>query len=175
MSNTTPVQTLIALELESRLNRITVANGFNFDVAAVVRSNRDGSNFLMQHLSIRIDQTSCERNTELDYAGNPPALCWMQTYEIKCFCRNSNEPEGVDVERDTAYKKNVNEMAAAVIEAITNPPVSPSTWHTLGGRTFDVQQGPLEEFASDDGEYCGITVPLVCFFRVSENNPFEIR
>ena len=176
MPNTTPIPTLISVELQTRLERILGANGYSFDVEEVYRLSRHAGEYIMQHLSIRIDQTTCERNPELDYAGNPPAICWMQTYELKCFCRNSNKPQDeTDAERDEPFKINVNEMAAAAIRAVTNPASSPSTWHTMGGNAFDTQFGPLEEFNSEDGEYNGITVPVVCYFRVSENNPFEIR
>ena len=175
MPNTTPYPELQALELIRRLRNITVANDYQFNIAQVERVNRDGSAFEYRHLSIRVDDAGQERVPELDCAGNPPAICWSQNFELKCFCRNSNSPEQPDYETDEAVAVNVSTLVAAVYQAITAEATDPSMWQTMGGNAFNTEFGPLENMDADDGEYHGKTVNVTCFYRVSENNPFELR
>lgn len=171
----TPIPELMAIEVVARLREIKTANNYDFTASQVDRVNRDGSTFEYRHLSIRVDQPGQERIPESDCSGNPPAIAWSQTFEVRCFCRNSNATEQPDVETVEPYATSVNDMVAAVYKAITTPVVSPSTWYTIGGRAFDTQFGSVEYFSSDDGEYHGAMVPIVCMYRVSENNPFENR
>ena len=167
-----PVPERLANELVTRLEEITVANGYPFDVTEVVRSNRDGDTFRYTHQSIRLDQGSTDRVEELDCPGNPPALCWSQPFDVRCFTRNSNKAEDQqDPEVEMPHATNSNEMVAAAIQAITDA----SQWHTMNNVSFDARLGSVEPFAADDGEYNGHSVMVTFLYRVDENNPLNVR
>lgn len=175
MTNTTPLPELQALEIVRRLQDITIANGYAFSASQVARSNRDGDAFEYRHLSIRVDQGGQDRLPELDCPGNPPAICWTQEFQVRCFCRNSNRAEQPDIEAGEPASVNVNTMAAAVYAAITSEATDPSMWQTMGGNATDTELGALEMFIADDGEYHGAAIAINCIYRVSETNPFEKR
>lgn len=171
MSNTVPIPELIARELVRRLGEITVADGYNFTASEIVRPNRDGSQFEYRHLSIRVDQGSHERVEDMDCAGNPPAIAWALTFEIRGFCRNTKQGTE-DVEAVTV---NPYEMQAAIERAVVIEATDPSTWYRMGTYCWDTRRGAVEHFQADDGEYHGVMVPITCLYRVSESNPFESR
>jgi hypothetical protein len=151
---------------------ITVANGYPFDVTEVIRPNRDGDTFRYTHQSIRIDQGTAERVEDMDCPGNPPALCWSQPFEVRCFTRNSNRTEDPqDPEADMPHATNTNEMVAAAMEAMTDV----SQWYTMNNISFDTRFGSIEPFAADNGEYNGHSITVTCLYRVSENNPYAVR
>lgn len=168
----TPVPQRLAEELASRLEAILSVNGYSFDVSEVVRPNRDGDNFGFKHQSIRIDQGASERVEDLDCPGNPPALCWSQVFDIRCVTRNSNKADDEqDPEVDMPNQVNSGEMMAQAIKAIT----AETQWHTMNSISFDARFGSIETFQASDGEYNGQTIPLTCFYRVDENNPYNVR
>jgi hypothetical protein len=164
MPNTTPIPELIAIELESRLNTILLENGYSFDVTEVVRPKRRGENWLYKHNGIGIRQGESMRVPELDCPGNPPAVAWATMFVVTCVSKDSeNETQ--------PHATNSNEMAAAAIQAIT----SVDSWHTMGDVAFDADIQTLEPFDSPEGEMDGTNVPIQVTYRVSENNPFEVR
>jgi len=168
----TPIPERLANELATRLEEITVANGYPFDVTKVLRPNRDGVTVLYTDRSIRIDQGNTERVEDLDCPGNPPALCWSQPFDVRCFTRNSNRPEDQqDPEADMPHATNTNEMVASAIKAITDA----DQWHTMNNISFDARFGTVEAFSADDGEYNGHMVTVTCFYRTDENNPYNVR
>jgi hypothetical protein len=76
-----------------------------------------------------------------------------------------------DGEAESPYVTNVNELSAAVQKSLTVD----SDWYTFGGYAFDSSVGEITNFTSDDNEHHGATIPLLVTYRVSENNPFEVR
>lgn len=171
MSNTVPIPELLAREVVRRLSEITTADGYNFTATEVVRPNRDGSQFNYRHLSIRVDQASLERIEDMDCPGNPPAIAWALTFEIRGFCRNTNQ----GAEFLEAATVNPYDMQAAIERAIVTEAADSSTWYRMGTYCWDTRRGPVEYFQADDGEYHGVMVPITCLYRVSETNPFESR
>lgn len=169
---TTPIPERLAEELADRLEEITVANGYPFNVTEVVRPNRDGDSVRYTHQSIRLDQGLTERVEDLDCPGNPPALCWSQSFDVRCYTRNSNRADDPqDPEADMPHTTNTNEMVAAAMQAITDA----DQWHTMNDISFDARFGTIEAFAADDGEYNGHMVTVTCFYRADENNPYSVR
>jgi hypothetical protein len=165
MPNTTPVPELIAIEIEERLNTILKENGYSFDVSEVVRPSRRGENWQYKHMGIGIRQDASERIEEIDCPGNPPAIAFSTTYSIVCICKDSSNYED-------AHATNENEIAASAITAITS---TGNDWYTMNDAAVDSSIGTIEPFTSAEGEMDGVTFPLVVTYRVSENNPFEIR
>jgi hypothetical protein len=164
MPNTTPVPELIAIEIESRLNTILLENGYSFDVTEVVRPNRRGENWLYKHNGIGIRQGNSERVPELDCPGNPPAIAYMTPFVITCICKDSEN-------LDQPHATNSNEMAAAAVKAIT----SVDMWHTMGDVAVISEIDTHEPFTSSDGESDGVSIPISVTYRVSEDDPYEVR
>jgi hypothetical protein len=47
-------------------------------------------------------------------------------------------------------------------------------WHTMGNLAVNAEWQTHENIDSD-GSYDGVNIPLLVTYRVSENNPFEVR
>lgn len=165
MPNTTPIPELIAVEIESRLNTILMENGYSFDVSEVVRPTRRGENWQYKHLGIGILQGESARVPSLDCPGNPAAICYAVQFNLLCICKDSANSE-------QAHATNSNEMAAASVKAITS---NSTTWQTLDDNAINTEIGSPRPLMSPEGENNGTSVPLLVFYRVSENNPYEVR
>lgn len=160
----TSIPELIAQVLAARLQLITIANGYAFDVSEVVRPTRGGENWEHKNLGIGLLQTDSERVPELDCPGNPPAIAYALTFQAQCVCK--------DAETSTAAHATAeNSMAAAVVKAVTNA----SQWQTMGGNAVDAMLGTNEPFRSPEGEANGVLVPIIVTYRVSEDDPFTVR
>lgn len=160
----TPIPEYISQAIVSRLEGILVDEDYSFDVSEVVRPTRRGENWQRKHLGIGVLQGEFERVPELDCPGNPPAVCYAMNVNLECVCRNSK------AETDA---KTVNEymMASDAVQAITNH----QNWHTFGGYAINAELGSPSPFSSPEGELNGMEIPLRILYRVSENNPYEVR
>ena len=165
MPNTTPIPELIAIEIESRLNTILLENNYSFDVSEVVRPNRRGENWQYRHMGIGIRQVDSARVVALDCPGNPAAIAYAVLFLLTCVCKDS-------MNLDQPHATNANEMAAAAVQAITSDGLD---WHTMNDVAINSEIGSLVPFVSPEGENSGVSVPVVVTYRVSENNPFEVR
>jgi hypothetical protein len=163
-----PVIERIALEIVERLERISLANGFTFDVKKVVRNDRLGTANTPEHLMMEVVQGVSQYNADLSHPGNPPAIAWDTTFNIHCYVRESQR-----LETDVATTSN--EMVAAVIKAITTPATSPSTWYMMGDSAVIAEFESSEPFSPGDGSHAGATIPLSVTHRQSENDPYEVR
>jgi hypothetical protein len=160
----TPVPELIATTLITRLQAITIAGGYAFDVASVVRVNRDGTGWAPANHTIAVIQASNARDPEGDHEGNPPAIAHLLTFAIVGFVRQSDRATAADQTQE-------NIIDAAMRKAITTP----VDWHTFGGRSYNANLGDTERFTSDDGKHTGATLTLEVMYRVSETSPFTVR
>jgi hypothetical protein len=70
-----------------------------------------------------------------------------------------------------AIDEMLNAFHADVVKAIAS---GSSTWHTFGGNAIDAVFGSVQ-FIAADGGIDGLTVPLQITFRVSEDDPTELR
>lgn len=161
----TAISELVALEIVDRLEQITIANGYAFDVASVDRVPRNARDWTPRHLSIVVEQDDEERNEELSHAGNPPAIAYDATYNIHVFVRESDKATAPANQMENA-------MVAAVKQAVTDDGVD---WHTFDDNAIDGQFGSIRPYLSSEGDHAGATVPLVVTYRVSETNPYESR
>lgn len=161
----------IAQELAARLRE-------SYEFSAVERPNRDGSSLTYKHRSVQVVQGEAQRTPELDCPGNPPALAYTVSFDLKCVCRDSpTDDEGLSMSSDDpndrlALATNPNDLAAKAVLAITG---SSTTWYTMAGNAIDSEIGNLTPFDSAEGEFNGMTVPIEVTYRVSENNPFQVR
>lgn len=163
-----PVSERIAAELYSRLRLLTAGYSDHLLISEVVRPTRNG-NWTPKHLQIVLTQSSPERNEESDCPGNPPADAFDTTFNIRCHVMPS--------ERDpTPVDEYINAMAAEVQRVVCDESMleDESEWHTFGELSFNATWLTHENIDSD-GSFDGVNIPLMVSYRVSENNPFEVR
>jgi hypothetical protein len=160
----TAVPELIAIELKSRLEAITVANGYEITAQAVYRVNRDATGWTPRDKTLVISQQGAERDEEADHEGNPPAIGFVLPFLITGFVRQSDRATAPDQSR-------VNQMEASIRKAIT----SEANWHTFDGNAYNAQLGGASNISEDEGRFAGVAVELQVFYRVSETDPYTVR
>lgn len=168
MSNTESVIERIAVEIVRRLERIKIENGYSFNIAKVIRNDRQGTAAAPRNHTVYVVQGDSARQPELDKPGNPPAIAYETTFDFKCFVRES---DALRTETDST----VNEVVAAVRKAICTPETSPTTWYTMGGEAILCNWGDNSPFDPGDGSNAGATVSLLVLYRESETDPYESR
>lgn len=165
---TLPVVERIAKTLVERLQAITIANGYDINIAVVGRLNRLATNITPEHHSVWVVQGDTIPNDEQTHEGNPIALGKTTTWNIHVFVRQSDNDMN-------PYSTNVNIASAAVQKAIRSPDVSPQMWHTMDGDAVMVEFGTESPMLSAEGEQSGVTIPVNVTYRVSEDDPTEAR
>jgi len=160
MSETRSIKEQITAAVAARLREITVANGYQVDVAEVVRPRRTGEHFAPVNLGISIIQGNATRANEYDLASNPPVIAWRLGVACDCVIMLSETSE---VAMDTA----LNQFEADVQKCLMVDP-------TFGGLALLAELG---EVTYPDwltgGE--GVTVWIYITYRVSEDDPYEQR
>lgn len=164
MTQSLPIIEQIAEVIASRLEEITEANGYRFDVAEVVRPLRGGFPETPKNWSCIVVQHENSYNETLSHAGSPPATAWDATFHIHCLVRESDKS-------DTPRQTRENEFYGAVIKAICNE----SNWHHMDFLAIVSDWGSVEPYISSTGDHAGITIPLIVTYRVSEDDPTEVR
>lgn len=158
-----PVVDRISDVLFRRLQLLTAGYSVFTPVVEVIRPTRMGG-FTPQHLQIVLTMGDKARNTELDCPGNPPAIAWDQTFNIRCHVMPS--------ERDTTrVDEIVNAFAADVMQVVCD---AGSQWHTFDGLAIESQWQDMQDIDAD-GSFVGVNVPITITFRTDENNPFNVR
>ena len=158
----------IATEIVRRLQRITVANGYTFDVANVQRADRLGTAIVLENYLVLVVQQDSQPNEELSHPGNPPAIAFDATFNIHCFVRESDREESV-------MSTTSNEMAGQAMKAITNETIAPNKWWQMAGNAIVSEFGTIGPYSESDGVNAGVTLPLIVSYRISETDPYEVR
>lgn len=162
-----PVPERIALLIISRLEEITVSNGYLFNVSDVTRVNRDVEGWTPRNLSIVIKQGPEIENDQMTHEGNPAAIAYDVLFSIHGFVRHpERSPEG-EIDDKTS-----NELAASIKKAIV---ANQHDWHNFDGNAIDARWTGTQPYLSPQGDHAGITVGLSVTYRISETNPFEAR
>lgn len=159
----------IALEIVRRLERITVLNGYSFDVVKVVRADRLAVDWSPEDTLIIVKQGDSTMNQDLSHPGNPPAIAFDTEFEIECFVRSSEHSDPV------SYNSVQTERGAQIIKAITTEATDTGQWYTFGGNAVLSSIGDVRNFGVSDGNHNGVTVVINVMHRQSENNPYQVR
>lgn len=162
----TAVPERIAQDVQSRLLQITVANGFNFDVASVARPQRDATDWTVEHLGMIVVNDDKERLPEHDYPGNPPALAYQLPIKIHCFVKLPDRTK----EQQLSDRGVAHDMEAAAKKAVAMNDIH---WVRLGGAAYDAMWDQTTEAVSE--EMVLISLTLNTRYRVSELDPYEVR
>jgi len=156
------VETIAGI-IEDRLEAMIGDSTYSTDISEVRRPTRFAS-FTPIHKQIVLVQAATERVPILDRPGNPPAIAYRQPFAIHCHIIQS--------ERDTdSIDTLLNAFHADVVKAICSPA---STWHNMGGNAIDSEFGTVN-YVQADGGVDGVQIPLLVTYRVSEDDPTELR
>lgn len=166
-----PVVERIAVILKARLERITVANGFNYTVASVLRPPRLGK-INPRHLQIVLIQDDPSINAEQTRESGSGTLRGIdQPFNILAFLR----PADADA---TPIETFINTFEADIRKAITNP-ADLTLWHEF------IEPGPTptrlavtarfeasQYFPEASGALDGVGIHLIVTYRTPERDPF---
>ena len=158
----------IAIEIIARLQTITIANGYPFDVTDVVRPDRLGTGFTPDNYLMLVTQKDSSYNSELSHEGNPPAIAFDTTFEIACMVRESDKDEN-------AIATTTNAVIAAAMKAIVNGASDPGLWYQMAGNAIICNWGSISPFSQSEGNHAGGTLDLIVTHRQSENDPYTVR
>lgn len=161
----TPISELITEVVVARLQQITQANGYEFDVTSVDRVPLHDEGWTPRDLSMAVVQADDIRNDAESHHGNPPAEARDLTLHIKCIVRPSSRST-------VTYETNMNQMAAAARKAITTPNVN---WYQMDGYAINTMIGDNTPFPLAAGGHAGTTFTLLITYRISETDPFTVR
>lgn len=159
-----PIVTRIGDVLFKRLERLKAQLTIYAPFVEVLRPTRLGG-YTPKHLQIVMTDGACERVPELDCPGNPPAIAWRQTWNIRCHVMPSEKDP-------TPSAEYCNVQHAAVVQAVVND--GGSRWWTFNELALDAEWESPEPIAAD-GSFVGVNVPLSVTFRVEEGNAYEVR
>lgn len=163
---TKPLPELIAEEIVSRLQGITIEDGYPFTVPSVDRVQRGAKDWTPRNLAIAVEQSDENENLQQSHPGNPPAAAYDVVYRLHAFVRPSDRTVP-----DTAQTTE-NAMVASIKQAIT---AAGHRWHTFGEVAIDARWGSTSRFVSAEGDHAGITMTLIVTYRASETDPYESR
>jgi len=157
-----PVITLIANEMFERLENLITSKAGAYFFCNVVRPTKLAT-YTPQHGLVVLTRGEQSRVPELDCPGNPPAICWQQTFMVRVHIAPS--------ERDATPVEVFEDIAQAeIIKAIRNS----DTWHTFNDNAINADFDPMVT-TSSDGSYDGIAVPVNVVYRVAEDDPYTAR
>ena len=155
-----PIVEQIADKINTRLKDVTIANGYNYDAAEVVRPKREGIRN-PKHLGIYLTQD--DPISEGDHQGNPPVTGWEQPFGIWCFIRPDDE--------DTVPIDTINnQFAADVMKALA----APANWHRWDNLAANSRM-EMEQLVDPEGVIDGMLVRLTVHYRTSETDPYTAR
>ena len=158
----TAISEQIAQKLHTRLQSITVANGYENTVSEVVRGTRFGG-FRPQHLQLIMNQGTLTRNDELSHPGNPPATAYEMPFEIVGLLMPSeSSTDKIDLLR--------NQFAADTIKAISTPQ---SSWHNFDSLAILSVISDIQDITQEESS--GFRLTLTVTFRITENDPYQVR
>jgi hypothetical protein len=162
-----PINKQIIAAVISRLENITVANGYEFDVGTVGQADRDLDMGEVNTKDIWVSAEEDKEEPTLSWPGNPPRLWMNLTLRLIGFAKQIDVDEtevGV-----TEFSTDEDQMAAAIRKALANNDAG--QWHTFGGLAVMASFGNYSQF--NEPGWDGAVVELVIGYRVSEINPFS--
>lgn len=156
-----PVKELLAQKLKARLETVTIANGYNQNVAKVVRPTRMGG-YTPEDRLIVLEQGDPKQIGSTEGANG--MLEWMQPFFLELYIRPSDKDA-------TPVDTKVNMFAADVHKAIA----APNNWHAWDGLAVNTFFREPSDFAAAEGEHEGIELQIDIQYRTDERDPYTAR
>lgn len=164
-----PIVEQIAQVIESRLQGVTTAAGYNQNLT-VIRPTRMGLFSVKNNLAI-LKQGNPRPNDELSnngiIPGNPPSQEWLQEFSVMLLSRAS--------EKSTeAAETLVNRLWADAKQAITRfGETDAATWDKFGVLARESVIGESEiGIWEDDAATAAIEIVILVKYRIVENDPY---
>lgn len=156
-----PIIEAIAVEITEAINAITVANGFNQDLAATRPTRLD---FLdgegQQDLTVLIVQQDPDEDEESSTEGNPPAKAWIQPFWCIAYVIDSdNATDPIDSRK--------NKVRSDIEKKLRSDP-------TRDGNAWDTRVRAPESFNLGPAA-TGIIVVVDVLYKTSEDDPYVKR
>jgi hypothetical protein len=157
-----PIAEKILSRVYSRLSLITTGNGYNQTVTVLrpLRLNED----LPGDYRLILGSTSHTPNSALSRPGNPPAMA----YDLEVTIEAEIRPSDSDT---TAMDNRRMTLLADCKKALTDA----TDWYRWQGYAMDTKWGATTLFVSGDGGSYGFAMKLLIEYRVSEDDPYEVR
>tara|TARA_R100000951_G_scaffold70820_2_gene59740 strand:- start:12186 stop:12674 length:489 start_codon:yes stop_codon:yes gene_type:complete len=159
----TAIPELIAIVLQTRLQQIKIANGFETTVTVVERP-APTSDMKPQDNQIVISNGNLARRKEMDCGGNPPAYAYQQSYSINAVLRPSETSS-------TASATLQNRLTADMVKAIT----AGVAWWQMDGNAIMSEWEEIAPYEDSQGSAAGVRFELAVTFRCDANNPYNPR
>ncbi len=159
----TAIPELIAQVIQTRLQQISVANGYETNVSEVVRPTRNDKAQPKDN-QIFLTTGSDSRAEEFDCQGNPPAFGYRQEYEINAVIRESEKS-------NVPSSKLQSTLRSDILKSI----VQGGAWWQMGGNSIQTEFSNVEMYNAPDGSSAGIRVGLTVIYRADSTNPYIVR
>lgn len=153
-------------EAATRLKQIKKPD-FTNNVSQVVlpRRHQDKERYTPKDRDIIVRAADPERFPDHDRPGNPPAIGWRLPIQLQCIVIPSS------VLTENAQDEIATNFGDDAIRAITKV----ENWHQFGGICVDANIENPTFIRPEDESPGGIQIEISAFYRVSENNPNEVR
>jgi hypothetical protein len=155
----TPIVEDIAADVKTALELISIANGYEQDLADVVRPTQFGG-YVPQHLMVVLQQSGREREEGSD-VEQMNGRAWIQRFEIEAYVRVSDTST-------TAVDITVNKLTADIEKALMADAQRSSL-------AMDSWVSAVEPFLLADAEFEGATVHYDVLFRTEIEDPYTNR
>lgn len=149
----TPVIESIAIDIETAINAVTEANGFNQDLTAIRPARNDFKDVTPEDRKVLIWQGDEERPD--DHAIDTQE--WMQPFVLEAVVLDDdNASDSIDT--------RINQVRADIQKKLCEDV-------TRGGNAIDTILMPCGKF--DDGEgFTGIAVNIIVHYRTNDDDPY---
>jgi len=163
MSDPIPVVERIAQAIKTRLGTVTTANGYQVQLAEVVRPLRRGEYIPRDKLCV-LEQEDPFDAPDAEYIhGATPARIWVQPFVVTLFV----QPDETDT---TPVDTRVNLIRSEVERCLMSADL---TWGNLAYEHTHLAGASY--FDSSDGSFSGVQITLEVTYRVPENDPYTPR
>lgn len=157
-----PVIEQIAARIKTVLGNVLTANGYSVTLGTVHRPPRLPFRVeSLDDLEAVITQGDRERSEDNDLQGNPPAIAWMQPFEIAAIRKPTEATT-------TAIETNLNTLGADIEKALMSDA-------ELEQMIVERHLQPAGQEVAGDGAYGVVTVNLEVIYRTSETDPYVNR
>jgi hypothetical protein len=153
----------IVAKVRTRLQAITMGNGYEFTTPGVIRPLRF-SDDRIENLQIIVTVIGMPKNDALSYMGNPPVTARDLTVNCSCYgMPNESDFNSADYWR--------NQIFGAMSKALTTG----AAWWNWDGLAINSSVGDPTPISEGSTGNVGVQLPVVITFRTDENNPFNLR
>ena len=158
----TPVIEQIAERIRTIVSGVQTTNGYSTAIGTVLRPTRlPFRTEALGNLDAVITQGDKVRSEDNDLQGNPPAIAWVQPFEIAVA---SIRAESVT----TALESDLNTIEADIQMAVMGD-------QQLQAMIVERHLGEPTQEVTENGARGLVTVVVEIIYRVSEDDPYENR